>query len=160
MAGRLQDELKKKKPFALREEEAALSLARTSDQLRVRFERLFRRFGLQSGSQYNVLRILRGEGTPMRVLDIAERTVTEVPGITGLIDRLERAGLVVRERCTEDRRVIFVSITPAGMQVLAEIESPLHAMNRRLMAALGRDEIDELIRLLEKLRNGVADHDG
>src|SRR5437660_1304202 len=114
MSNRLQHELKKKRPFESLEEEAGLSLARTSDQLRVRCERLFRRHGLQSDSQYNVLRILRGEGRPMRVLDIAERTVTEVPGITGLIDRLERAGLVGRQRCTEDRRVVYVSITEAG----------------------------------------------
>jgi MarR family transcriptional regulator, 2-MHQ and catechol-resistance regulon repressor len=150
--GRLPHELKKKRPFELVEEEATLSLARTSDKIRVRVERLFRRFGLQSSSQYNVLRILRGEGAPMRVLDIAERTVTEVPGITGLIDRLEAAGFVRRERCTNDRRVIYVSITEAGRRVLADLDQPLGDLNRRLMAGLSRLEVVELIRLLDKLR--------
>jgi len=159
MASRLQHELKKKKPFDTPEEEAVLSLARTDDRLRVRGERLLRRFGLQSGSQYNVLRILRGEGKPMRVLDIAERTVTEVPGITGLIDRLEQAGLVARQRCTADRRVIYVSITEAGLRVLAELDTPLIALHRQLLRRLSRAEIDELIRLLEKLRQSIADDD-
>src|SRR5947208_15317481 len=107
---RLQAELKKKNPFASLEAEATLNLARTNDRVQIRFERLFREFGL-TPSQYNILRILRGEARPMPVLEIAERTVTLVPGITGLIDRLERAEFVCRRRCTEDRRVIYVEIT-------------------------------------------------
>jgi DNA-binding MarR family transcriptional regulator len=157
MASRLQHELKKKRLFESPEQEAALGLARTSDQLRIRIERLFRRFGLQSGSQYNVLRILRGEGAPMRVLDIAERTVTEVPGITGLIDRLESAGLVCRERCSRDRRVIFVSITERGLQALADLDGPLAELHRLLMRRLNRSELETLIGLLDKVRDGIAD---
>src|SRR5438876_12278768 len=110
MPGRLQHELKKKRPFESLEQELALNLQRTSDQIMIRFERLFRQYGL-TPSQYNILRILRGEGKPLPVLEIAARTVTVVPGITGLIDRLEKVGLVVRERCTDDRRVVYVSIT-------------------------------------------------
>src|SRR5678815_4813053 len=107
---RLQREVKKKHPFASLEQEAALNLARTNDRVAIEFERLFRGYAL-TPSQYNILRILRGEGKPMPILAIAERTVTVVPGITGLIDRLERAEFVARRRCTEDRRVIFVEIT-------------------------------------------------
>ncbi len=95
---RLQRELKKKRPFDVPEQEAALGLVRTNDRLQIQFTRLFRKFGL-TPSQYNVLRILRGEGGPLPILEIAERTVTVVPGITGLIDRLESAGLVARTLC-------------------------------------------------------------
>src|SRR5207249_1083001 len=146
-----QHELKKKRPFTSLEQEAMLNLARTADRVRIRFERLFRKHELHSDSQYNVLRILRGEGKPMRVLDIAERTVTEVPGITGLIDRLEKAGLVVRERCTEDRRVIYVRITDKGLQRLAELDEPVEQMHHDLMRHFTRDELTELVRLLEKV---------
>ena len=152
MAGRLQHELKKKKPFESLEQEAMLNLARAADRLQIRFERLFRRHGLQSGSQYNVLRILRGEGQPMRVLDIAERTITEVPGITGLVDRLERAGFVERRRCPEDRRVVYVSITAKGQDVLTGLEAPLADLHREVMGHLSQPELRELIRLLEKVR--------
>src|ERR1700726_3210109 len=100
---KLQHELKKKRPFESPEQEAALSVLRTSDQLQIRFARLFREHGL-TPSQYNILRILRGEGKPLPILEIASRTITIVPGITGLIDRLEKVGLVKRERCSEDRR--------------------------------------------------------
>src|SRR5262249_46778704 len=101
---KLQHELKKKRPFESPEQEAALNVVRTSDQLQIRFARLLREQGL-TPSQYNVLRILRGEGNPLPILEIASRTITVVPGITGLIDRLEKAGLVNRIRCEKDRRV-------------------------------------------------------
>ena len=97
-SGKLRREIGKKRPFGTLEEEAMLNLFRTSDQVQIRFTRLFREYGLTS-SQYNVLRILRGEGKPLPILEVAGRTVTVVPGITGLIDRLEQAGWVRRERC-------------------------------------------------------------
>src|SRR5918994_7930499 len=102
----LQSEIKKKHPFELPEQEAMLNLLRTSDQLQIRFSRLFRHFGL-TPQQYNVLRILRGEGRALPILEIAARMITVVPGITGLIDRLETAGLVCRKRCDNDRRVVY-----------------------------------------------------
>src|ERR1700731_3141278 len=93
---KLQHELKKKRPFESPEEEALLSVVRTSDQLQIRSARLLREYGRTSPPQYNILRILRGEGKPLPILEIASRTITVVPGITGLIDRLERAGIVNR----------------------------------------------------------------
>src|SRR5271156_5630782 len=107
-APELQHELKKRQPFASPQQEATLSVVRTSDQLQIRFARLLREYGL-TPSQYNILRILRGEGKPLPILEIASRTITIVPGITGLIDRLERAGFVNRLRCEKDRRVIYVA---------------------------------------------------
>lgn len=148
---RLQDEVKKKQPFASLEQEATLNLARTSDRLTIRFERLFRDYGL-TPSQYNILRILRGEARPMPVLEIAERTVTLVPGITGLVDRLERAEFVVRRRCTEDRRVIFVEITAQGIDVLARLDRPVLDLHKKLLGHLAPKELKELIRILEKVR--------
>src|SRR6202453_4057908 len=109
MTLKLQHELKKKRPFESPLVEAAISVVRTSDQLQIRFARLMREHGL-TDSQYNVLRILRGEGKPLPILEIASRTITVVLGITGLIDRLEALGFVARERSTEDRRVIFVAV--------------------------------------------------
>ena len=113
--GRLQRELKKKRPFESAEEEALLNLWRTHDQFQIRFVRFFREFGLTS-SQYNVLRILRGEGKPLPCLEIADRLITAVPAITGLVDRLEAMELITRDRSTDDRRVVFVAISPKGLE--------------------------------------------
>jgi DNA-binding MarR family transcriptional regulator len=119
-------EIKKRKPFALPAEEAYLNLMRTQACLAAECEQLFKRFGLSS-PKYNVLRILRGAadtgeagscGLPS--LEVAARLITRVPDITRLVDSLQADGLVTRTRCTEDRRVVYVGITPAGV-VLAEL---------------------------------------
>jgi DNA-binding MarR family transcriptional regulator len=152
---KLQHELKKKRPFDVPEQEAALSVLRTSDQLQIRFARLLREHGL-TPSQYNVLRILRGEGKPLPILEIASRTITVVPGITGLIDRLEQAGFVNRLRCAKDRRVIHVALTDHGTRTLAALDEPLIALHRKLLGHLSQAELQELIRLLEKVREPLA----
>src|SRR6202030_893662 len=148
---KLQHELKKKRPFESPHEEALLSVVRTSDRLQIRAARLLREHGL-TPSQYNVLRILRGEGKPLPILEIASRTIAVVPGITGLIDRLEQAGFVNRLRCAKDRRVIYVALTDQGIKTLATLDEPLLALHRKLMGHLSQGELKELIRLLEKLR--------
>jgi DNA-binding MarR family transcriptional regulator len=152
---RLQHELKKKRPFESPEQEAALNVLRTSDRLQIRFSRLLREYGLYP-SQYNVLRILRGEGKPLPILEIASRTITVVPGITGVIDRLERDGFVNRVRCEEDRRVIYVALTEKATQTLAALDEPLAALHKKLLGHLSRDELKELIRLLDKVREPLT----
>lgn len=155
-ASRLQQELKKKRPFESPEQEAILNLLRTSDQFQNRLGRLFREFDL-TPSQYNVLRILRGEGKPLPSLEIAGRMIQVVPAITGLIDRLERQELVARRRCTEDRRVVYVEITPKALKTLKELDEPLEQLHRRLIGHLRRAELKELSRLLEKARGSCED---
>ena len=155
---KLQQELKKKRPFESAEQEAALSVLRTSDQLQIRFARLLREHGL-TPSQYNVLRILRGEGKPLPILEIASRTITVVPGITGLIDRLEQAAFVSRVRCAKDRRVIYVALADRGTKALAALDEPLAALHHQLLGHLSQAELKELIRLLEKVRGPLTADD-
>jgi DNA-binding MarR family transcriptional regulator len=152
----LQRELKKKRPFESAEEEALLNVWRTHDRFQIRFARFFREHGLTS-SQYNVLRILRGEGKPLPCLEIANRLITAVPAITGLIDRLEAMGLITRDRSTDDRRVVFVAITALGLRRLEQMDQPLAALHQQLIGHLPRPELRELSRLLEKARGSCAE---
>jgi DNA-binding MarR family transcriptional regulator len=152
----LQHEIKKKEPFDLPEQEAMLNLLRTADRLQICFARLFRQYGL-TPQQYNILRILRGEGRPLPILEIAARMITVVPGITGLIDRLQAACLVERRRCDQDRRVIYVAITPQAIATLAQIDQPLLDMHKKLLGHLTAEELTGLTQLLEKAR--AATHD-
>jgi DNA-binding MarR family transcriptional regulator len=151
---KLQAELKKKQPFESPEQEAMLNIVRTHDQFQICFARLFRQYELTS-SQYNILRILRGEGSPLPILEIADRMVAVVPGITGLIDRLEHAGWVRRERCEKDRRVIYVAATDKADQVLTELDGPVLDLHRKLIGHLAKNELKELVRLLEKARQSL-----
>lgn len=152
--GKLQQELRKKKPFDSPEQEAILNILRTNDQFQNRFGRLFREYDITS-SQYNVLRILRGEGKPMPCLEIANRMIQVVPAMTGLLDRLEKQGLVTRERCTEDRRIVYVALTDKARQLLEAMDERVMEQHRTLMGHLSRAELKELSRLLEKARESV-----
>src|SRR5215470_13051287 len=106
MVGALQSELKQKRPFTSREQEAYLALLRTADALEMQVEAKLKEFGL-TGTQYNALRILRGAGADgLPCSEIGERMITHDPDITRLLDRLEKRGLAERARCKKDRRVI------------------------------------------------------
>ena len=141
---KLQHELKKRLPFDSAEQEAVLNILRTSDWIDNRLGRLFRSFGLTS-SQYNVLRILRGEGKPLPSLEIADRMIQIVPAITGLIDRLEKQALVVRQRCADDRRVVYVAITRKATDLLKRIDKPLDQLQKQLVGHLTANESDDPI---------------
>lgn len=151
---RLQQELKKKRPFDSPDQEAILNILRTSDQFQNRFGRLFREYDL-THSQYNVLRILRGEGKPMPCLEIGDRMIQVVPAMTGLLDRLEKQGLVQRERCTQDRRVVYVNLTESAKELLKRMDGPVNEVHKRLIGHLTQAELKELSRLLEKARISV-----
>jgi DNA-binding MarR family transcriptional regulator len=153
-SGHLQRELKKKRPFESLEQEALLNLLRTHDQFQNQIGRLFREYGL-TPSQYNVLRILRGEANPMPCLEVAERMIQVVPAITGLIDRLEKQGLVSRERCTKDRRVVYIEITKKALKLLKQLDEPVNDLHKCLIGHLTRAELKELSRLLEKARTSL-----
>jgi DNA-binding MarR family transcriptional regulator len=155
-SSRLQKELKKRRPFDSPEQEAMLNIARTADRFGICFARLFREHGL-TPSQYNVLRILRGVGKPLPILEVADRMIAAVPGITGLIDRLEAMSLVTRDRSTEDRRVIYVAITSKGFDLLENLDQPVRALHKRLVGHLSPAELKDLIRLLEKARQQVPE---
>jgi DNA-binding MarR family transcriptional regulator len=150
----LQQKLKKKHPFHSPQQEAIIGLLRTSDLIANRLGRLFRDFGL-TNSQYNVLRILRGAGEPLPSLEIADRMIQVVPAITGLIDRLEKQGLVSRRRCEDDRRVVYVEITAKGLALLRLIDAPIEKLHASLLQSLSRTELRQLSRLLEKARQSL-----
>jgi len=139
------------RPSRTAEEEAALNLWRTADRLQIHFTRLFREHGL-TPQQYNVLRVLRGAGEPLPCLEVAGRLLTMVPAITGLLDRLEQAGLVARKRSPEDRRVVFVEISDAGRQLLKSLDAPVSALHQQLLGHMTDEELRRLTRLTAKAR--------
>ncbi|TWU67109.1 MarR family winged helix-turn-helix transcriptional regulator [Crateriforma conspicua] len=157
-AGGLQRELKRKTPFDSAQQEANLNVIRTADQMINRCGKFFRDYGLTT-SQYNVLRILRNEGAALPSLEIGQRMVQTVPAITGLIDRLEKQDLVVRRRCDQDRRVVYVQITAAGKRLLRKIDAPLIDLHHQISGTLTKAELKEVSRLMEKVRAAMEASD-
>jgi DNA-binding MarR family transcriptional regulator len=106
-----------------------------------------------TSQQYNVLRILRGtHPQPLPTLEIAARMIEQTPGITRLLDRLEAMKLARRERGFDDRRLVECRITPAGLRLLAKLDAPIDAANRRAVRSLDASERRSLVRLLELVR--------
>lgn len=151
MVDRLQKELKKTKPFDLLEQEAFLNVQRTAQELNAGFERLFKPFNL-SLTQYNVLRILRGVGDPLPSGQIAERLVTRDPDITRLLDRLEKRGLIARQRGASDRRVVLASITEQGHTMLTQLDQPVLDLHQAQLKHFGEENLRRFIELLELAR--------
>ena len=150
----LQAELKQKRPFTSREQEAYLALLRTADTLQSSMESKFKEFGL-TGTQYNALRILRGAGPDgLPCSEIGERMITHDPDITRLLDRLEQRGLVERTRDQHDRRVIYGKINAAGLKLLREMDGPVEKYGRDLLRHVSQADLRRLIDLLERVRRG------
>jgi DNA-binding MarR family transcriptional regulator len=147
-------EIKQKRPFHSRYQEALLALMRTSAVARRPVVKVVEAAGI-SLAQYNVLRILRGadpEGLP--TLAIRERMVEEAAGITRLIDKLEAAGYVSRERSTPDRRLVVCRITKSGLALLAQLDDGVTEADKAVLKVLDDEELDQLIELLDKVRAG------
>jgi DNA-binding MarR family transcriptional regulator len=154
---RLQDELRQTRPFRSRSQEAFLALLRTSDLAKHRFADLFDAEDITL-QQYNVLRILRGAGEQgLPTLEIGERMIERTPGVTRIVDRLERKGWVSRDRGVHDRRRVWCSITDDGLALLARLDGPVDATDEAIFSGLDGEELDELLRVLEVLRTRMAD---
>ena len=150
----IQREIKQTRPFPSRHQECLIGLLRTSDLVRRFLSGVVERFGV-TGQQYNVLRILRGSGPRgLPTLEIGERMVERAPGITRLLDRLEVKELVSRARCPDDRRVVFCSITPRGLSLLREMDTPILDADRQSLGGIEARDATKLIRLLDAIRAG------
>ena len=153
---RLQAEIHQKRTFHSARQEGAIGVVRTADVLKRRFSRIIEPHGI-SGQQYNVLRILRG-AHPERLptLEIAQRMIEEAPGITRLLDRLERKGLVKRERCDSDRRQVLCEITRKGMTLLEKLDAPVSRADDEALGPISAADLGSLIRILDAVREHHA----
>lgn len=155
MVSKLGEEIGKTGPFASLEEEVVLNLLRTADRLMGSIENVLKPTAL-SPTQYNVLRILRGVSTQgLSCQEIARRMITRDADLTRLLDRLQERGLVHRKRQTDDRRVVRITITPAGLSTLTELDQTVLNLNKKLLGHLSADRLRLLLELIEQVRKQV-----
>ncbi|HAX47865.1 MAG TPA: MarR family transcriptional regulator [Ignavibacteria bacterium] len=132
-------------------EEVDLNLRVAVSLLDAGFNRLMDSYNI-TGAQYNVLRILKGvypEGHAR--CEIATRMVERASDITRIIDRLEKQGLVQRDRTSEDRRMSITKITKKGIELLEKISPHLTKEHLESTKDLSVEECLQLSALLEKL---------
>ena len=139
------------------EQEVFLNLWRTYDRLKALEEDMFGQAGL-SAQQYNTLRLLRSvfpESMPTSVL--GGRLISRAPDMTRLLDRLEERGLLTRDRKPENRRVVEVRITKAGLDLLDALQDAVLECHRRQLGHLDEKALKQLAKLLKQARSPHED---
>lgn len=150
-----------KSRFTSEQQKAMLNLLFTANWIRSHQALRFKPYGI-SAQQYNILRILRGamdpahanesEGGRMKAQSIKERMIDRAPNATRLTDKLIAKGLVKRERCDSDGRVIYVRITPKGLALLARIDAQDQGGFEDLLKGLDESDALSINRILDAWR--------
>ncbi|TWT72882.1 MarR family winged helix-turn-helix transcriptional regulator [Allorhodopirellula solitaria] len=139
------------------EQEVFLNLWRTYDRLKLMEDEVFGRVGL-SAQQYNALRLLRSvHPAAMPTLVLGGRLISRAPDMTRLLDRLEKKGLLLRERKPENRRVVEVRITEKGTQLLDEVHDAVQECHQQQLGHLNRKDLRQMVDLLRQARQPHED---
>lgn len=153
----LEFELRLRRPVTLLAHKAILNTYYTASCLRKKAGEFLRPFGL-TDVQFNLMMILQhqsGSAEGLSQAQISDMMLVNRANITSLIDRMEKAGLVVRTPAPSDRRSNIVKLTGKGRELLLQIE-PLYIDEvRRIMAALKQADQKSLIGMLEKVRSNI-----
>lgn len=136
------------------QERAFRELVRTIGLMERVMQPYFARFGI-SGSQWGVLRTLERAGAGrrdgLRITDLSERLLIRPPSVTGVVDRLERGGLVVRDAATDDLRAKRVRLTARGRRLVEQVTAVHADQVDMLLGGLNATDQARLHRLLDRL---------
>jgi len=128
-----------------------ISLLKAADSLTQDVEGLLKEYGL-TGTQYNVLRILRGaEPQGLACREVGARMISHDPDMTRLLDRMEKRGLITRERGERDRRVVRARATRAGLALLKKLDDPVRLRHERQFRDVPAAQLKLLAQLLDQL---------
>lgn len=155
MTLRLEDEIRQTRPFESLGQAAHLSIARTAALLEHAAAEALKPHGITL-TQFNVLRILRGAGAKgLCRREVGERMIAPVPDATRLLDRMEAAGLIRRERSAEDRRYVTTRISEEGLRIVDLLDEPIRELHERHFGGLGESALRALIEGLARVRESM-----
>lgn len=137
-----------KSKFVNNKVKALINIIYTANWISSRQNHYFKTFGI-SPQQFNILRILRGAGEPIKVQTIKERMIERAPNATRLTDKLCDKELIKRLPCPGDRRVVNIEITEKGLRLLKDIDKDYRD---DLLKNLTNEEANKLSELLDKIR--------
>ena len=154
----LEHELGLRKPIALLGHETLLNIYFTATCIKKRAAEFLRPFGL-TDVQLNVMMLLHHQSGPeggLSQAQISDMMLVNRANITSLIDRMEKAKLVVRTAAADDRRYNIIKLTERGKKIFARVD-PLYAKEvKNAMAILKGTEQKKLVRMLEKVRANLT----
>jgi DNA-binding MarR family transcriptional regulator len=152
---RIYQEIKQSKPYSTSATLAVVTIIRTADVIRHAIGVAVAPFGL-TDEQFNALRILRGAGEGgLPTLEVSNRMLSRSPNVTRLLDRLIAKRLVRRSRLKEDRRVVNVSITPQGLELLSHLDGVVDQLIARFPKTTST-EMETLLDVLDKAREQMT----
>lgn len=128
----------------------------TADGFLRESHRLFRPLGL-TGAQYNLLNVLAESEGGLSQRAISDRLVVDRSNVTGLIDRMEKAGWVKRTDDPEDRRVYRVILTPAGRKLWEKVTPRYQAVVAQVTRGLSERRMHEVVAVLRELERAAGE---
>lgn len=110
-----------------------------------------------SAVEFEVLmRLARSPGHRLRMTDLAGQTALSTSGVTRVVDRMDRDGLVCREACASDRRSSYAVVTDAGLARLDEVlPGHLELVQQWFVGQLSPDQLDQMLESLRTIRDAV-----
>jgi len=134
--------------FSNNKVKALLNILYTANWIQSHQNSFFKPYGI-SPQQYNILRILKGAKKPLKVQTIKERMIERAPNATRLMDKLCAKEMIDRKACPVDRRVVHISITKNGLNLLEQISVEF---KEDILENLSLEEASQLSDLLDKIR--------
>ncbi|MFY8001942.1 MAG: MarR family winged helix-turn-helix transcriptional regulator [Candidatus Kapaibacteriota bacterium] len=110
---------------------------------------------LASEAQFNILVLLKEANKPMTQNDLSRKLLVDKSNITGLLDRLEKQGLLVRTSVEGDRRSYHIELTREGRRVVNKLDKRYTSAVESVMNELSPEEHEVLINLTKKVRSGI-----
>jgi len=107
-----------------------------------------------TGPQLTVVKLLESIGD-LSLSELSEKIRAQNSTVTGIIDRMEREGLVTRERSKEDRRVVYIKLTAKGRELARDIPVEPMEIFKGALETLSAQEMRELMRIMTKLAKRV-----
>ena len=147
---KIEEAIQQKRPFRNNHQMAMVNLLYTNNWVTDQLRQHLKPYGVTM-KQYNVLRILKGAGEPITTSTIRERLLDKMSDASRMVERLYQRGLVVRNTCPGDKRLVDVTLSAKGEALLQEIKNAEQHMDA-IFQELSDDEAIALSRLLDKLR--------
>ncbi len=148
---KIEDAIKQTKPFKDVRQKAVVNIIYTHNWISDKFKKFLAPFNI-TPTQYNVLRILRGAGKPISTSDIRDRMLEPSSDTSRIVDRLAKCELVERRVCPNDKRLVDVSISAKGLELLQDMDNDALKIGY-LMGKLTEAEAIQLSELLDKIRS-------
>lgn len=146
----IEDAIKQTKPFRNEHHRAMVNLMFTTSHIKEKIKKALKPFGLTL-QQYNVLRILKGAKGPITTSVIRERLLDKMSDTSRMVERLFQKGLVIREACPSDKRLVDVSLSEKGNELL-EIVNNANSELDKALNGLSEEEAVLLNNILDKIR--------